>query len=575
MERNTESIATTTESVTELTKKKKTWLLILSAILSILILVSFAMIHFNKYSLVLSIPEKTIHLEYGVDEMPEVTALCRGTLLRKKGIPVKTTTIGTVHLDRLGTYRVTYSAKYKKISLKEVRTFIVQDTLAPDIQLVSSPEHYTSPVGTYEEEGYQATDNYDGDVTDQVIREEKDGVVIYTVTDSSGNTATKERKIIYKDVIPPTITLTGGETYHFNAGKTFTDPGFSATDEVDGDITSKVTVEGSVDGMTYGTYTLNYHVEDSSGNVCDVVRTVKVGDFVAPTISLSGPARSYVLVGTAYSEPGYSASDNIDGDISSKVSISGSVDTSKMGRNTLTYTVTDAAGNTATASRSVFVYEKQAVANTINPGDKVVYLTFDDGPGPHTARLLDILDKYNVKATFFVTNQFRDYQDMIGETYRRGHTIALHTYSHDYSYIYSSEDNYYNDLAAINDIVVAQTGVTPTIVRFPGGTNNTVSRKHCSGIMSTLAETLSYHGYLYCDWNVSSADAGGATTASQVAANVIAGIQKHSVSNVLQHDIKGYSVDAVDDIIFWGLEHGYTFLPMDSTSPMPRFRPAN
>ena len=93
--------------------------------------------------------------------------------------------------------------------------------------------------------------------------------------------------------------------------------------------------------------------------------------------------------------------------------------------------------------------------------------------------------------------------------------------------------------------------------------------------MSTLAETLSYHGYLYCDWNVSSADAGGATTASQVAANVIAGIQRHSVSNVLQHDIKGYSVDAVDDIIFWGLEHGYTFLPMDTTSPMPRFRPAN
>lgn len=559
----------------KLSKKKKIWLLILIGILSILIIISSAIIYFNKYSLVLSIPEKTIHLEYGVDKMPEVTAICKGTLLCKKGIPVKTTTIGTVHLDKLGTYRVTYSAKYKKNSLKEVRTFIVQDTLAPEIQLISSPEHYTSPVGTYEEEGYQAIDNYDGDVTDRVIREEKEGIVTYTVTDSSGNTATKERKIIYKDVIPPTITLTGGETYHFNAGKTFTDPGFTAIDEVDGDITSKVTVEGSVDGMTYGTYTLTYHVEDSSGNVCDVVRTVKVGDFVAPTISLSGPARSYVLVGTVYSEPGYSASDNIDGDISSKVSISGSVDTSKMGRNTITYTVTDASGNTATASRSVFVYEKQAIANTINPGDKVVYLTFDDGPGKHTARLLDILDKYNVKATFFVTNQFPDYKDMIGETYRRGHTIALHTYSHNYANIYSSEDAYYNDLAAMNDIVYAQTGFTPSIVRFPGGTNNTVSRHYCSGIMSTLAETLSYHGYLYCDWNVSSADAGGATTASQVAANVIAGIQRHSVSNVLQHDIKGYSVDAVDDIIFWGLEHGYTFLPMDTTSPMPRFRPAN
>ena len=558
----------------QLEKKKK--IVIITAIIIICMLaVTFIVLRTNKYYLELNLPKETVTLEYGVDEMPEVTALCKGTLICKKGIPVKTTTIGTVHLDRLGTYRVTYSAKYKNISLKEVRTFIVQDTLAPEIQLVSNPEHYTSPVGTYEEEGYQAIDNYDGDVTSQVVREEKDGIVTYTVTDSSGNTATKERKIIYKDVIPPTITLTGGETYHFNAGKTFSDPGFTATDEVDGDITSKVTVEGSVDGMTYGTYTLTYHVEDSSGNVCDVVRTVKVGDFVAPTITLSGETRSYVLVGTAYSEPGYSASDNIDGDITSKVSISGGVDTSKMGRNTITYTVSDASGNTATASRSVFVYEKQAVANTINPGDKVVYLTFDDGPGPHTARLLDILDKYNVKATFFVTNQFPAYQYMIGETYRRGHTIALHTYSHNYANIYSSEDAYYNDLAAMSDIVYAQTGFTPTIVRFPGGTNNTVSRKYCSGIMSALAETLSYHGYLYCDWNVSSADAGGATTASQVAANVIAGIQRQSVSNVLQHDIKKFSVEAVDEIIFWGLEHGYTFLPMDSTSPMPHFRPAN
>lgn len=556
-------------------KKKKIWPIVLIATFVLLATGIFALLHFNKYSLSLNSPNTTIYLEYGVDELPEISALCKGSLIQRKGFPIETTSIGTVHLDTLGSYKVTYYAKYKNTILKEVRTFIVQDTLAPDIELVSNPEHFTSPVGTYEEEGYKATDNYDGDVTDKVIREEKEGIVTYTVTDSSGNTATKERTIIYKDVIPPIITLNGGETYHFNVGQTFTDPGFTATDEVDGDITSKVTVEGSVDGMTYGTYTLSYHVEDSSGNVCDIVRTVKVGDFVAPTISLSGAARSYILVGTSYSEPGYSASDNIDGDITSKVSVSGSVDTSRMGRNTITYTVADAAGNTATASRSVFVYEKQAVANTINPGDKVVYLTFDDGPGPYTARLLDILDRYNVKATFFVTNQFPSYQDMIGETHRRGHTIALHTYSHNYANIYSSEDAYYNDLASINDIVVAQTGVTPTIVRFPGGTNNTVSRKYCSGIMSTLAETLSYHGYLYCDWNVSSADAGGATTAEQVAANVISGIQNHSVSNVLQHDIKKFSVEAVNDIIFWGLEHGYTFLPLDSTSPMPRFRPAN
>lgn len=555
---------------------KKHWIIALIAALICVAIGVFSIFYFNEYSLVLNIPDEVIYLEYGIDEMPEVTALCKGSIINQKGTPVKTNVKGDVTLDKLGTRKLTYSATYKNMVIQESRVFVIRDTLAPSIELVSDPEHFTSPVGTYEEEGFKAIDNYDGDITSQVIREEKDGIVTYTVVDSSGNEATAERTIVYKDVIAPTIELTNGESINFNIGNTFADPGFTATDDVDGDISSQVIVDGTVDGTTNGTYKLKYSVKDSSGNICEIERTVNVGDFASPTLTLHGESGTYILVGTSYSDPGYTATDNVDGDVTSKVSVSGGVDTSKMGRNTITYTVTDAAGNTATASRSVFVYEKQAIANTINPGDKVVYLTFDDGPSRYTARLLDILDKYNVKATFFVTNQFPAYQHMIGEAHRRGHTIALHTYSHNYASIYSSEDAYYNDLAAINDIVVAQTGVTPTIVRFPGGTSNTVSRKHCSGIMSTLTQTLSYHGYLYCDWNVSSGDAGGGgNDRSSVASNVIAGIQRHSVSNVLQHDIKGYSVEAVDDIIFWGLQNGYTFLPMDNSSPMPHFSPLN
>ena len=126
-----------------------------------------------------------------------------------------------------------------------------------------------------------------------------------------------------------------------------------------------------------------------------------------------------------------------------------------------------------------------------------MYLTFDDGPSVHTARLLDILDKYGVKATFFVTNQFPAYEHMIGETYRRGHTIALHTYKHVYRDVYASEAAYYQDLEMIKNIVVRQTGVAPTIVRFPGGTSNTVSRNYCRGIMSSLVESIGYYGYMY------------------------------------------------------------------------------
>lgn len=477
--------------------KTKKLLMILPIVFLFLIgTTCFTIWKLNTYHLELNISERTITLEYGVDKMPEITAVCKGSLLQKKGTPVELTIKNEPDLQKLGTYEVEFTAEYRKVTLSQKRTFIVQDTIAPEIALVSNPEHYTSPATTYEEEGFTATDNYDGDITSQVARAEKDGIVTYTVTDSSGNAATVERKIIYKDT-------------------------------------------------------------------------------VAPAITLNGQKRIYLQVGGSYAEPGYAASDDIDGDITKKVTISGGVDTSKMGINTITYSVADNAGNTTTATRSVYVYQQQKVANPVNPGSKVVYLTFDDGPSKHTATLLNILDKYNVKATFFVTNQFPAYQNMIGETHRRGHTIALHTYTHRYNVLYQSETAYYEDLEAIKTIAMKETGTTPTIVRFPGGTSNTVSKKYCQGIMSTLAESLSYHGFLYCDWNVSSGDAGGVKTTSGVANNVISGIQKHDVSVVLQHDITSYSVQAVEDILFWGIQNGYTFLPMTDTTPMVHFKPMN
>ena len=558
-----------------MTKKKKIILITAISILLCILAAIGAVWKFNKYSLVLSVPEDVITIEYGVDKLPEITALCKGSLINRKGTPVKTTMNGDVDLTKLGDYEVTFTSKYKDLTLSEKRTIKVVDTTPPEIKLVSSPDHYANPALGYEEEGFTATDNYDGDLTAQVTREEKDGKIFYTATDSSGNTVTVERTLVYKDVIAPVITLVQGNNIARDKGADFAEPGFSAVDECDGDITSQVSVSGTVDGHTYGTYVLTYTVTDSSGNVAEVKRTVQIADLTKPVISLAGDVTSYIQVGSTYTEPGFSASDNIDGDITSKVAVSGGVDTSKMGINTITYSVSDAFGNTTTVTRKVYVYRQQASANPTNPGDKVVYLTFDDGPGPYTARLLNILDKYGVKATFFVTNQKPGYQHIIGETHRRGHTIALHTLTHNYASLYSSEEAYYQDLFGIRDIVVAQTGVEPTIVRFPGGTNNTVSRKYCSGIMTALSESLSRFGYLYCDWNVSSGDAGGATTASAVANNVISGIQRHNVSIVLQHDIKSFSVEAVEDILFWGIQNGYTFLPMDETTPMVHYAPQN
>ena len=513
-------------------------------------------------------------IEFGEDiEMMEVGAKYKGNILLSEGIDVDVVQQGNVDTSKLGSYDVSYTAMYEDVEKSITVKYIVEDNKAPVIDLVVNEDSYTSPKDNYAEEGYTALDNCDGDITDQVIREEKDGKVIYTVEDSSGNIAVVERVIVYKDKVAPVITLNGDNEIKVNIGDIYTEEGYVAVDDCDGDITERVAVEGTVDTATPGNYLIEYKVKDSYGNVATVSRNISVADFKAPVISLNGEKKLYIKVGSEYAEAGFKAQDNVDGDVTDKVVVSGKVDTSKCGSYKIQYTVTDKAGNTVTENREVYVFNKQANTNTVNPGNKVVYLTFDDGPGPYTKKLLDILDKYGVKATFFVAGQKPAYHYMIGETYRRGHTIALHTYSHQYS-IYSSEDTYYADLKKIEDVCVEQTGVKPTIVRFPGGTSNTISRNYCKGIMTALTKSLSYHGYLYCDWNVSSGDAGGAKTKEEVANNVINGIKRNNVSIVLQHDISSFSVDAVETIITWGLANGYTFLPMDENAPMVH-HPAN
>lgn len=220
-------------------------------------------------------------------------------------------------------------------------------------------------------------------------------------------------------------------------------------------------------------------------------------------------------------------------------------------------------GKTVSASSSA-----SSASPSSSSSSKVIYLTFDDGPGPYTKKLLDVLDKYNVKATFFVTNQFPKYQNMIGEEAKRGHTVAVHTYTHNFASIYKSQTAFWSDIDKMNSLIKKQTGKTSDILRFPGGSSNAVSKKYCKGIMTKLTANASSHGFVYADWNVDSRDAGGTTSSSGVAANVKKGCSKQKTSVVLMHDIKSYSVNAVEDIIKWGLKNGYTFKAMTRSSSM-------
>ena len=118
----------------------------------------------------------------------------------------------------------------------------------------------------------------------------------------------------------------------------------------------------------------------------------------------------------------------------------------------------------------------------------------------------------------------------------------------------------------MNGIIANKTGSKVNCLRFPGGSSNTVSRKYNKGIMTTLTQEVTNRGYRYYDWNISSGDAGGTTKSSGVYNNVVKNL-KGGVYNILFHDSKSYTVNAIEDIIKYGLANGYTFLPITSSSP--------
>lgn len=404
------------------------------------------------------------------------------------------TTVGGVDTEKVGVYTIRYTASGKGSMGTAYRRVEVVDTQSPVIELVSDPEKYTLPGSDYEEEGFTAFDNYDGDLTEQVHRTVTKNAVIYTVRDSSGNLARVTRPIIYNDP-------------------------------------------------------------------------------VAPELKLAGDALMVIDVGNDYIEQGYTANDNCDGDVTGRVQITGGVDTFHAGKYILTYTVTDSYQNTASTTRTVFVKERE-VSKINDPfaGSKFIYLTFDDGPGANTPRLLDVLQKYNVPATFFVVNT--GYISTIQRAANEGHTIAIHTTTHKFKQIYASEEAFFNDLYTMQDIIKQHTGQTAMLMRFPGGSSNTISSFN-DGIMSRLTKQVEEKGFTYFDWNVDSKDAGGAKTAKQVYNNVVSGIGDKENAVVLMHDIKSYTIDAIEKIIVWGLENGYTFRALTADSPTCHHRVNN
>ncbi|MBR5637827.1 MAG: polysaccharide deacetylase [Pseudobutyrivibrio sp.] len=209
------------------------------------------------------------------------------------------------------------------------------------------------------------------------------------------------------------------------------------------------------------------------------------------------------------------------------------------------------------------VYLVDNIDNIAEEGDiPLVYLTFDDGPSENTDAILDILDDYNVKATFFVVGQDTE---IYGDEYRRivdeGHTIGMHSYSHNYSKIYQSSDSFIADYNKIHDLILDVTGVDTKYYRFPGGSSNKVSNSS----MSVFINYLNQEGAVYYDWNVASGDATSqAFTADELVDNVMKDVVKYKTSVVLLHDAsnKDATVEALPRLIESLNEAGAMILPI-------------
>jgi peptidoglycan/xylan/chitin deacetylase (PgdA/CDA1 family) len=199
--------------------------------------------------------------------------------------------------------------------------------------------------------------------------------------------------------------------------------------------------------------------------------------------------------------------------------------------------------------------------------NKKVYLTFDDGPSIYTDDILDILAEYHIKATFFVVGKtdnqsIKLYQRIVDE----GHTLGMHSYSHQYSQIYNSLEDFDKDFTKLWKLLYDTTGYKPSIFRFPGGSDNMVNKNGMEDFIRYLNEA----GIVYFDWNVLNGDATGEKfTKDQLIENVLKDVAVKDNSIVLMHDseTKQTTIDSLPGLLEKLISEDAQILPLDHNVP--------
>jgi len=203
--------------------------------------------------------------------------------------------------------------------------------------------------------------------------------------------------------------------------------------------------------------------------------------------------------------------------------------------------------------------------------EKIAYLTFDDGPSNNTEKILEILDKYNIKATFFVVGpSYKLKNDLLVKIVQSGHALAIHSYEHNYNYIYSSKENYIKDFYKCLNWIKETTGITPTIYRFPGGSSNTIASK---SLIKSIINELNEKGFTHADWNVDTLDSYAKNETRKIINSAMTSLKTnenndHYYQTILMHDDikKPATINALPSLIEKIISKGYHFKTLNNNS---------
>lgn len=368
---------------------------------------------------------------------------------------------------------------------------------------------------------------------------------------------TKKIKVHVKDLQAPVLKL---KPYSTDTVEKVNIDNFVESCKDDSDYTIRIMTKNT---EQVGDHTIKIKAKDQYGNsVTKSTHLIRTKDEIAPEITQN--STFMITAGDSFDfKNAATCKDNVDPNPEFSYDAS-KVNTNIAGTYPIIYTAKDRSGNTQSQTFNLVVKEKP-----VEEG-KIVYLTFDDGPSQNTKKILDILDQYNIKATFFVTGRNPNYSNYIQEAYSKGHTIGLHTYTHNYASVYASVDDYFNDLNQVSNYVHSLIGIYPTAIRFPGGSSNTISANYSKGIMTQLTTLVQQKGYQYYDWNCDSTDASGNNIPVDTLVKNATSSNADQI-NILCHDTdaKGTTVSALPQIIEYYKSRGYSFKAITPNSFAP------